>query len=128
MTPRLSALLKDWALRDWRPDDDIFLDHNAIQYLGRKIYNDYEPAQFDVFEDRLDRWLHNVTDEADQQDLFRLLSRLFFIGRPEFESLCRAAHHGPVLRWLVEQLEVDIGDPDARRRSPPASERPGSAQ
>ena len=113
MTPRLTALLKAWSLRDWGPDDAIFiLEYDAIQYLGRKVYNDYEPAQFDVFDDRLDRWLHNVTAEADQQDLFRLLSCLFFVGRPEFESLCRAAHHGPVLRWLVDQLDADIGDPD----------------
>ena len=113
MTPRLSALLKEWSLRDWGPNDEIFLDYDAIQYLGRKIYNDYEPAQFDIFEDRLDQWLHNVTSETDQQDLFRLLSHLFFVGRSEFEALCRAAHHGPVLRWLVEQLGVDISDPDA---------------
>lgn len=113
MTPRLSALLKEWSLRDWGPEDKIFLDYDAIQYLGRKLYDDYEPAQFDVFEDRLDRWLHNATDEADQQDLFRLLSGLFFVGRSEFESLCRAAHHGPVLRWLVKQLGVDIGSPES---------------
>jgi hypothetical protein len=113
MTPRLSALLKAWSLRDWEAEDKIFLDHEAINYLGRKVYDDYEPAQFGVFDDRLDQWLHNVTAEADQQDLFRLLSQLFFIGRSEFESLCRAAHHGPVLRWLVEQLDVDIAAPDA---------------
>jgi len=113
MKPRLSALLKDWSLRDWGPDDEIFLDHDAIQYLGRKMYDDYEPAQFELFEDRLDKWLYNVDGEADQQDLFRLLSRLFFVGRAEFESLCRAAHHGPVLRWLVDQLGIDIGDPGA---------------
>ena len=113
MTPRLSALLKAWLLRDWGPDDAVFLDFDAIQYLGHKVYNDYEPAQFDFFEDRLDRWLYNVETEVDRQDLFRLLGSLFFVGRSEFESLCRAAHHGPVLRWLVEQLGVDIGAPNA---------------
>jgi hypothetical protein len=40
MTPRLSSLLKDWSLRDWSPDDDIFLDQGAITYLGRTLYND----------------------------------------------------------------------------------------
>lgn len=108
MTPRLSALLKSWSLRDWGPDDRIFLEHDAIQYLGHKVFNDYEPAQFDLFEDRLDGWLHNLEDEKDQQDLFRLLNRLFFVGRSEFEALARAAHHGPVLRWLVDQLQLDI--------------------
>jgi len=113
MNKRLSRLLQDWALRDWGPETEIFLDQDAVQYLGRKVYDDYEPSQFDRFEDRLDRWLHNVEDDGDQLTLFHLLSHLFFIGRAEFESLSRAAYHGPILRWLVEQLSVNIVDPDA---------------
>ncbi len=113
MNKRLSTLLQKWALRDWDDASEVFLDQSAIEYLGRKVFNDYEPAQFDQFEDRLDRWLHNVTTEKDQQTLFLLLGRLFFIGRPEFESLCRAAYNGPVRRWLVEQLNVNITDPAA---------------
>lgn len=112
MSDRLRDLLKTWALSDSDPDE-IFLDQSTIQYLGRKVFDDYEPSQFDRFEDRLDRWLHNLDDDADRQTLFRLLNRLFFIGRPEFESLCRAAYHGPVLRWLVEQLDIGIADPRA---------------
>ena len=61
------------------------------------VIDDYEPAQFERFEERLDRWIHNVADEKDQQTLFLLLNYLFFIGRPEFESLCRAAYNGNVL-------------------------------
>ncbi len=110
MTPRLSALLQKWALAEWDAEDSIFEDYDAIQYLGLKAYGDYEPAQFDAFADRLDRWLHNVDDPEAQENLYRLLGRLFFIGRSEFESLCRAAHHGPVSRWLVAQLGLDIAD------------------
>jgi hypothetical protein len=116
MKPRLGELLTEWSLRDWAPGDEIFLDHDAIQYLGRKIYDDYEPAQFDLFDDRLDRWLHNVELDLDRQNLFRLLGHLFFVGRPEFESLCRAAHNGPVLRWLIELLDIDISDVQATER------------
>lgn len=113
MNYRLSTLLQKWALRAWDDASEVFLDQSAIEYLGRKVFNDYEPSQFDQFEDRLDRWLHNITEEEDQRTLFLLLSRLFFIGRPEFESLCRTAYNGPVHRWLVEQLNVDIADPTA---------------
>ena len=113
MNNRLNGLLQKWALRDWEAENVGFPDHSAIQYLGRKVFDDYEPSQFDLFEDRLDRWLHNVADEEDQQTLFRLLGHLLFISRPEFESLCRAAYNGPVRRWLVEQVEVDIADPAA---------------
>lgn len=111
MNQRLRELLTHWGLRDWDDGDDAPLDLEAIQYLSGRVFNDYEPAQFDRFEDRLDRWLHNVETEQDKRTLFRLLGRLFFIGRPEFESLCRAAFHGPVLRWLVDELNVDISDP-----------------
>lgn len=113
MNIRLRDLLKDWSLRDWPEDDVILVVQDAIQYLGRKIFDDYEPSQFDRFEDRLDRWLHNVEDELDQQALFRILHYLFFVGRPESESLCRAALHGPVTRWLIDTLNIDIAAIDA---------------
>ncbi|MGO8847962.1 MAG: hypothetical protein ACLQFI_22095 [Methylocella sp.] len=113
MNDRLSQLLQDWALRDSPQEDEVFLDQGAIDYLGRKMYDDYEPAQFDRFWDRLDRWLHNVDDEEDQQTLFCLLKHLFFLGRPEYESLCRAAYHGPISRWLIEKLNISIADENA---------------
>lgn len=108
MNERLNHLLREWALREWSTDGDLFIDQSATHYLGRKVFDDYEPSQFDRFEDRLDRWLHNVDDDQDRQTLFRLMNRLFFIGRSEFESLCRAAFEGPVIRWLVEQLDIRI--------------------
>ena len=111
MTERLSKLLREWALRDWGTDDEVFVDQSAIQYLARTLFDHYEPSQFVQFDDRLDRWLHNVPDELDQQTLFRLLAALFFVGRSEYESLCRAAYNGPVHRWLVDDFGLDIADP-----------------
>lgn len=110
MSDRLRTLLARWGLHDWAEGEEALLDLDSVQYLGRRVWDDYEPAQFDRFENRLDRWLHNVDDEHDQFTLFRLLERLFFVGRPEFESLCRAAFHGPVTRWLVDQCDIDIAD------------------
>ena len=113
MTNRLRELLQKWALSDLSTDEEAFLGLEAVRYLGRQVFGDYEPSQFDQFDDRLDRWLHNVTEEEDQKALFLLLNHLFFVGRPEFESLCRAAFSGNVQRWLVDQLNVDIEDPSA---------------
>ena len=114
MNIRLSRLLTDWALRDDGSDDHALLfDQTAIHYFGRKIFDDYEPSQFDQFVDRLDRWLHNVSNKDDQQTLFFLLNQIFFVGRPEFESLCRTAYNGQVFRWLVEDIALDIADPAA---------------
>ena len=108
MTKRLSDLLKRWALHEWGTDRDFFLEQTTIEYLARHVFHDYEPSQFDAFEDRLDRWLHNVADEHHQQTLFLLLGRLLFIGRPEFESLCRSAFNQHVIQWLIEQSNIDI--------------------
>jgi len=113
MSDRLRTLLARWGLRDWAEGEEALLDLDSVQYLGRRVWDDYEPAQFDRFENRLDRWLHNIDNEHDQLTLFRLLERLFFVGRPEFESLCRAAFHGPVTRWLVDQCNIDVADPTA---------------
>ena len=113
MKERLSKLLQKWTLQDRGDEREVFLDQSTIEYLGRKVFDDYEPSRIHHFDDRLDRWLHNVTDEKDQQTLFLLLGRLFFIGRPEFASLYRAAYNGQVLRWLVEQLNIDIAAPTA---------------
>lgn len=113
MNDRLRKLLTRWGLHDWAEGEEALLDLESVQYLGRRVWDDYEPAQFDRFENRLDRWLHNVDNENDQLTLFRLLERLFFIGRPEFESLCRAAFHGPVTRWLIDQCDINIADADA---------------
>lgn len=111
MNTRLRALLRTWALQDSNGEDSLFAVNDAVQYLAKKVFDDYEPSQFDRFEDRLDRWLGNVESETDKQSLFKLLHHLFFVGRPEFESLCRAALHGPITRWLVDTQNLDIADP-----------------
>ena len=113
MTERLKRLLQSWALSDWSAEEEAILGLGAVRYLGREVLGDYEPSQFDKFDDRLDRWLHNVAEEEDQKALFRLLNHLFFVGRPEFESLCRAAFSGNVQRWLVDRLNIDLEDPAA---------------
>ncbi len=123
MTDRLRTLLARWGLHDWAEGEEALLDLYSVQYLGRRVWDDYEPAQFDRFENRLDRWLHNVDDEHDQLTMFRLLERLFFVGRPEFESLCRAAFHGPVTRWLIDQRDIDIADAAAGDRIRTAVDR-----
>ena len=115
MNDRLSKLLGSWALQTSDSQDEDFLDYSSVQYLGRIAFDDYEPSQVERFEERLDRWLHNVTAEKDRQTLFLLLNYLFYIGRPEFESLCRTAYHGHVVRWLIEQLDVDLTDPNGMK-------------
>ena len=64
MNSRLIQLLQEWALSGEGADGEFLLDQSVIEYFGRKIFDDYEPSQFDNFLDRLDRWIHNVTEKG----------------------------------------------------------------
>src|ERR1700733_4378902 len=83
-----------------------------VTWLGKELYDDYEPNAYDTFDDRFGKWICNVDDDADKKTLFELLHHVFFVGRREFESLCRAAFSGPITRWLidVESIAIDADD------------------
>jgi hypothetical protein len=73
-----------------------------IEWLGRKLYQDYEPSAHESFDERFGKWIANVAAEQDRRSLFDLLDHVFFVGRREFEALCRAAYNRHVIRWLLE--------------------------
>lgn len=83
-----------------------------IRFLGRKLFQEYEPNQFQVFEDRLLDWLNNLDNEADQKLLLLLLIELFFMGRKEFEALYRAVYGGTLSRWIVDLDNLDPFEPE----------------
>ena len=104
-------LVRQSALAD--DDNDIAEVGGRIVYLSRKLFDDYEPSQFQRFKERLDKWLGNVEDEDERKTLYRLAGSIFFVGRMEFESLCRAAFHGPIIRWIIDSLQIAFDDPNA---------------
>lgn len=100
---------RQWEALDGDPD----LDEGAVSlvlYLAGKLYWDYEPGGLRPFLLRLEKWLDNVADENDQKLLVTLLSKVFFAGRGEFESLYRTTL-GNISRWLVDQTGADVSDP-----------------
>jgi hypothetical protein len=87
-----------------------------IQFLEKWLFNDYEPCKepSPEFITRLVQWLDNLKEnEEDQKKLFRLIPRLFFVGRQEFDTLYRAAFNGPIARWLIDQNGIYLDDPAA---------------
>ncbi|MBW4709558.1 hypothetical protein KX928_17365 [Roseobacter sp. YSTF-M11] len=82
-----------------------------IKFLGRKLFQEYEPNQFQVFEDRLLDWLNNLENEGDQKLLLALLIELFFMGRKEFEALYRSVYGGILSRWIIDQNKLNPFDP-----------------
>ncbi len=116
-------LVKRWLQSDDVDQEELMVVSEAVEYLSKRLYNDYEPSQFDLFNDRLDRWLQNMDDDQDRRVLYRLLGHLFFVGRQEFESLCRAVFRGPITRWIIDGVAINFDDPDADRKFMQAVDR-----
>ena len=111
MSNKLEKMISDWLFSD--VEGNLLTIYESLDFFSRKLYDDYEPSQFTRFLDRLYLWLTNVEDDIDRKVLFQLLSRLFFVGRREFEALCRAAYHGDISRWTIDHVGIDITSPDA---------------
>ncbi|MCK8463008.1 hypothetical protein MUY35_03995 [Aliiroseovarius sp. S1339] len=88
---------------------------SMIDFLSKKVLNDYEPSQFHPFRQRLLDWLNNVDSEEDQQHLLALLLKVFFVGRREFEALYRTVFHGNIFRWMLEVEDVDVFSNDLEK-------------
>jgi hypothetical protein len=107
-----NKLVNKWLLEATDDTEEFETIQSLTSYLTDKLYEDYEPCQFERFADRLDAWLANLDDDDDQKTLYLLLKQIFFVGRREFESLCRAAFHGPIMRWMLDSADIALDDPD----------------
>lgn len=105
-----NRLIGQWLLEETPETAELEKIQELTAYLSEKLYEDYEPCQFERFADRLDGWLSNLDDDDDRKTLYRLLKQIFFVGRREFESLCRAAFHGPITRWLLDCAGIALDD------------------
>jgi hypothetical protein len=87
---------------------------DLLELLSQELYSDYQPfPESSPFFERLAEWLDNVRDdETSQQLLFEFVPWLLFIGRREMETMYRAAFTGPITRWIIEDAQLDLADPD----------------
>lgn len=86
---------------------------SQIDYLCVRLYSEYEVTKYSPyteFQYRLRDWLDSAPDEEDQKILFQIVPKIFFIGSNEYDSLYRAAFNGPIARWLIDQVGLDIDD------------------
>jgi hypothetical protein len=121
----MDGLAETLVLNWLRSDDELeILDvNNRVAYLERRLFDDYEPSQYWHFKQRLDKWLANLDEDHFRQTLYKLVGHLFFVGRQEFESLCRAAFHGPITRWLIDRIDLQFTDPNAETKIADAVKR-----
>jgi len=75
-----------------------------IQFLSDYLYADFEPTfgAYPDFYSRLAKWITNVTSDDDQKLLFKLVPRIFYLGREEFNCLHRTAYNTAIKNWLIE--------------------------
>ncbi|MFN3818058.1 hypothetical protein [Blastomonas sp.] len=92
--------------------DDLIALRDHLLWLQSELFNEYEPNRYEAFDDRLVEWLNNIDSTEDQKTLFRLLRHLFFIGKQQFDSLCRAAFGGQATRWVIDHAKIDIQAPN----------------
>jgi hypothetical protein len=109
----MSALFK--MVEPWLLDadsDDLIKLRDHVVWLQKELFHEYEPNKYESFDDRLVDWLNNFDDGDDRKSIFRLVDHLFFVGKQQFDSLCRAAYGDHTARWIVDQSGVDIANPN----------------
>ena len=104
MSSAIESLIQSWA------DNELSVVRLRINSLEKWLYKSYEPDKFGDgdFEQRLIKWIENVTDDQDKRTLLRLITEIFYVGPIEFEELYRCAYQGPIARWLIDQENIDI--------------------
>lgn len=105
-----SNLIQPW-LSD-RDSDDLIRLRDHLVWLQKELFDEYEPNRYQSFDDRLVEWLRNVEDGDDRKSLFRILEHLFFVGKQQFDALCRAAYDDAASRWIVDKCALEITDPN----------------
>lgn len=110
MTKYIETLIKTWA------DEEMNTVNLKINHLEERLFKSYEPNKFlsGEFWDRCDAWLKNVDSDDHKKTLYRLLTKIFYVGPIEFEELFRCAYDGPISRWLIDRENIDICAPNAQ--------------
>lgn len=114
---RLEERLQEWILTDLDSSDLIQANARIVKF-AEVLYPEYEPTRgpYPDFWQRLEKWLNNVSDEADQKVLFKLVPQLLFIGPRELDSLYRVAYRNTFVRWIIDELALDVRGMDLDNR------------
>lgn len=63
---------------------------------------------------RLSKWINNVgeTEETKKRLLFEFVPQILFFGKEDFVGLYQTAFHGPITKWIIDELNLHLNDPD----------------
>lgn len=106
--------IEEWV-NQWSIDnrDEIYRMINAqINFFAKELYHDYQPiqAQATSFQNRLEQWLLNVSEDCDRRTLFKLLPYIFYAGTKEFSALYRVAYNEIIASWLIDTDNISLND------------------
>lgn len=109
-------LVNEWA-RVSGSDRRLYTKLELLEMLDSDLYSQYQPfPEKPRYMERLFDWIMGAALSEDRQTLFEFAMCLLFVGKEDMESLCRAAFEGPILRWIIDVADIDIGSPDAAER------------
>jgi hypothetical protein len=95
-------LLNEWFSEEGNP---ILAIEGLLNFLGTNLFHDYEPTKLTSpeFSDRLWTWIGNVDNSAERLILFKLASKIMYLGREEFNSLYMSAFEIAIRNFLIDQ-------------------------
>lgn len=100
-------------IEKWMHESDS-LDFNAIFeqiVFHAERYCGYLPTIGGLeFLTRFRKWFLKSTNDEDQKTLFQLVPNIFYISESELTSLYRTVLMGPIFRWIIDELDLNISD------------------
>lgn len=112
-------LVTEWDLSGVEPINGgtFNLIYEKLDFFNKRHYHEYVPCsgpEHPEFMIRLSKWINNVgeTEEAKKRLLFEFAPQLLFFGKQEFISLYQTAFHGPITKWIIDELNLYLNDPE----------------
>lgn len=111
MSKYIENLVKAWA------DDEMTAVNLRVNHLEERLFKSYEPNKFfeGEFWARCEAWLGSVYTDEHKKTLYKLLTKIFYVGPIEFDELFRCAYDGPIARWLIDRENIDICSANAQK-------------
>ncbi len=112
-------LVTEWDLSGVEPINGgtFNLIYEKLDFFNKRHYHEYMPCSGPEHPDfmiRLSKWINNVgeTEDVKKRLLFEFAPQILFFGKKDFVSLYRTAFRGPITKWIIDELDLRIDDPD----------------
>jgi hypothetical protein len=87
--------------------------HKALVFFQKSHFDQYIPSMGSDNHDystRLELWLNNVDNLEQQAILLEIAKTIAFFSREDMAKLSEAALQGPVKRWIISTMDLNLSD------------------